>query len=57
MKIQSTVNLAGSVLHYLQGTILISSDLMVPVAVAVQGCEHDAERTSPLTEEDEEVMS
>lgn len=30
---------------------------MVPVAVAVQGGEHDAERAGPLAEEDEEVMA
>lgn len=41
---------------HLQGTILISCDLMIPVTVAVQRGEHDTERTSPLTEEDEEVM-
>ena len=29
---------------------------MIPVTVAVQRGEHDAERASPLTEEDEEVM-
>lgn len=29
---------------------------MIPVTVAVERREHDAERTSPLTEEDEEVM-
>lgn len=29
---------------------------MIPVAVAVQRGEHDAERASPLTEEDEEMM-
>ena len=29
---------------------------MVPVTVAVQRGEHDAERPGPLTEEDEEVM-
>lgn len=29
---------------------------MIPVTVAVQRREHDAERTGPLTEEDEEVM-
>lgn len=46
-----------SVLHYLQGTILISGDLMVPVAVAIQRSEHDAERAGPLAEEDKEVMS
>lgn len=56
-KSNGKINLAGLVLRYLQGTILISSDLMVPVAVAVQRSEHDAERTSPLAKEDEEVMS
>ena len=29
---------------------------MIPVTVAVQRGEHDAERSGPLTEEDEEVM-
>lgn len=29
---------------------------MIPVTIAVQRSEHDAERASPLTEEDEEVM-
>ena len=42
---------------YLEGTILISGDLVVPVAVAVQGGEHDAERAGPLAEEDEEVVT
>lgn len=41
---------------YLQSTILISCDLVIPVTVTVQGGEHDAERAGPLTEEDEEVM-
>lgn len=41
---------------YLEGTILISGDLVIPVTVAVQRSEHDAERAGPLTEEDEEVM-
>ena len=35
---------------------MISCDLVIPVTVAVQRREHDAERTGPLTEEDEEVM-
>lgn len=42
---------------YLQGTILISRYLVIPVTVAVQRGEHDAEGAGPLTEEDEEVMS
>lgn len=29
---------------------------MVAVAVAIEGCEHDAERPSPLAEEDEEMV-
>lgn len=29
---------------------------MIPVTVAVKRGEHDAERTGPLTEEDEEVV-
>lgn len=35
---------------------MISCDLVIPVTVAVQRGEHDAERAGPLTEEDEEVM-
>ena len=42
---------------YLKCTVLISCDLVVAVAVAVQRGEHDAERASPLAEEDEEVMT
>lgn len=42
---------------YLEGTVLVSGDLVIAVTVAVQRCKHDAERTGPLTEEDEEVMS
>lgn len=41
---------------YLEGTVLVSGDLVIPVTVAVQRREHDAERTGPLAEEDEEVM-
>lgn len=41
---------------YLEGTVLVSGDLVIAVTVAVQRCEHDAERTGPLAEEDEEVM-
>lgn len=42
---------------YLQSTVLIASDLVVAVAVTIEGGEHDTERSSPLAEEDEEVMS
>lgn len=43
-------------LRYLQGAVLVPGDLVVPVTVAVQGREHDAEGAGPLTEEDEEMM-
>ena len=42
---------------YLQGAVLVSRDLMIPVAVAIQGREHDAEGAGPLAEEDEQVMA
>lgn len=42
---------------YLQSTVLVTSDLVVTVTVAIQGRKHDAERAGPLAEEDEEVMS
>lgn len=41
---------------YLQRAVLVARDLMVAVAIAVQRREHDAERTSPLAEEDEQVV-
>lgn len=44
-------------LYYLKSTILISSDLMVPVTVAIQGREHYTERPGPLAEKDEEMVS
>lgn len=42
---------------YLQSAVLVSCDLVVAVAIAIQGCEHDTKRSGPLAEEDEEVMS
>lgn len=55
---KSLLKTIDSIIHvYFQGTILISCDLVIPVTVAVQRGEHDAERTGPLTEEDEEVMA
>lgn len=42
---------------YLQSTVLISCDLVIPITVTVKRREHDAERAGPLTEEDEKVMS
>lgn len=47
----------GPHLFHLEGTVLISGDPVVPVAVAVQRGEHDAERAGPLAEEDEEVVA
>lgn len=43
--------------RYLQCTVLVSVDLHVAVAVSVQWCEHDAEGSSPMTEEHEQTMS
>lgn len=43
-------------LCYLEGTVLVPSDLVVAVAVAVQRREHDAEGAGPLAEEDEEMV-
>ena len=41
---------------YLEGAVLVSGDLVVPVTVTIERREHDAEGTSPLAEEDEEVV-
>lgn len=42
---------------YLKSTVLVASDLVVAVAVAIEGSEHDAEGSGPLAEEDEEMVS
>lgn len=42
---------------YLQGTVLVTSDLVIAVTVTIEGSKHDAERAGPLTEKDEEMMS
>lgn len=42
---------------HLQSTVLVAGDLVVAVAVTIQRSEHNTERSSPLTEEDEEVVS
>lgn len=42
---------------HLESTVLVASDLVVAVAVAIKGCEHDTEGSSPLAEEDEEMVS
>ncbi|KAK0135428.1 hypothetical protein N1851_028720 [Merluccius polli] len=39
-----------------RSTVLVACDLVVAVAIAIQGREHDAEGASPLAEEDEQVM-
>ena len=41
---------------YLECTVLIASDLMVAVTVTVKGGEHNTEGSSPLAEENEEMM-
>lgn len=41
---------------YLQGTVLVSGDLVIPVAVPVQGREHDAEGPRPLAKQDEKMV-
>lgn len=42
--------------RYLQGAVLVASDLVVAITVAVEGSEHDTEGASPLTEENEEMV-
>lgn len=42
---------------YLQCAVLVSVNLHVAVAVSVQWCEHDAEGSSPMTEEHEQTVS
>lgn len=41
---------------HLQSTVLVASDLVVAVAVAIEGSEHDAEGPGPLAKEDEEMV-
>lgn len=41
---------------HLQSTVLVASDLVVAVAVAIKGSEHDAEGPGPLAKEDEEMV-
>ena len=43
--------------QYLQSTVLMSVDLHVAVAVAVQGREHDAEGPRPVAEQHEQAVS
>lgn len=42
---------------YLKSAVLVASDLVVTVAVTVEGREHDTEGSSPLAEENEEMVS
>ncbi len=42
---------------YLESTVLVASDLVVAVTVTIEGSEHDTEGSSPLAEEDEEMVS
>lgn len=42
---------------YLQCAVLVSVNLHVAVTVSVQWCEHDAEGSSPMTEEHEQTVS
>lgn len=42
---------------HLESTVLIASDLVVAITVTIQRSEHNAEGSSPLAEEDEEMMS
>lgn len=42
---------------YLQSTVLVAGNLMIAVTVTVERSEHDTERSSPLTEKDEEMMA
>lgn len=52
---QEAAVLSEVTLH-LQSTVLVASDLVVAVAVAIEGSEHDAEGPGPLAEEDEEMV-
>lgn len=52
---KKAVVLSEVTLH-LQSTVLVASDLVVAVAVAIEGSEHDAEGPSPLAEEDKEMV-
>lgn len=49
--------MCGTGSAHLESTILVASDLVVAVAVAIEGSEHDAEGSCPLAEEDEEMVS
>lgn len=42
---------------YLQSTVLVTGDLVIAITVTIEGSEHDTERSSPLAEKDEEVVS
>lgn len=42
---------------YLQSTVLVTGDLVIAITVTIEGGEHDTERSSPLTEKDEEMVS
>lgn len=42
---------------YFESTVLVASDLVVAVTVTIEGSEHDTERSSPLAEEDEKMVS
>lgn len=46
-----------TVTSYLQSTVLVTGDLVIAITVTIEGSEHDTERSSPLTEKDEEMMS
>lgn len=46
----------AKVTQYLQSTVLVASDLVVAVTIAIEGSEHDTEGASPLTEEDEKMV-
>lgn len=45
------------VFAYFESTVLVASDLVVAVTVTVKGGEHNTEGSSPLAEEDEEMVS
>lgn len=41
---------------YLESTVLVPSDLVVAITIAIKGCEHDTEWSSPLAKQDEEMV-
>lgn len=43
--------------QYLECTVLVARDLVVAVTVTIEGSEHDTEGSSPLAEENEEMVS